>query len=157
MFEGQVELTVTYFIHNLSRGRETDKGQNSTRFNIRSDIETLMTRDTHFSHRDKDLSLLIFGGVNSMRNFDEFVLYYLLRWIEIATDDWRVWPGWRRVHGPPEVCDLEFSSQTHQQVLRFNVSVNHLLTVTVGQCVRQLSDKLEPQNICITKMLLCLC
>ena len=61
------------------------------------------------------------------------------------------------MYGPTEVCDLEFTSQTHQQVLWFNVSVNHLLTVTVHQRIRQLGDKLEPQNIHFTTLSLLNC
>ena len=33
--------------------------------------------------------------------------------------------------GPAEVCDLELSAQAEEQVLRLDVTVNHLLLVTV--------------------------
>lgn len=50
---------------------------------------------------------------------------------------------------PAEVCDLEFSSEAQQKVFWFNVSVDHLLFVTVVKSVGQLLHVLETHEISV--------
>ncbi len=57
------------------------------------------------------------------------------------------WPGGGRVDRPPKVCDLQFSIRPQKQIFRFNVSMNHVLGVTVVQGVSELHYILQADRI----------
>ena len=46
------------------------------------------------------------------------------------------------MHGPPEVGDLQLPLEAQQEVLGFDVAMDHLLGVAVEQRVRQLLHQL---------------
>ena len=65
--------------------------------------------------------------------------------------------GRRRVHGPPEVRELEVAVQADENVLRLDVAVNDVLRVAVVDCVRHLNDvtrcRLLVEALCVAEHL----
>jgi len=49
-------------------------------------------------------------------------------------------PRRRRVNGPPEIGDFKIAFCVEEQVLRFNIPVDHFFAVAVSQGVRHLAD-----------------
>lgn len=66
------------------------------------------------------------------------LLLHDLRWEVIQRPAHRLAPISRRVHAPPEICNLQLTIQAYEDVLRLDIPMHDMLGVQVQQRVRHL-------------------
>ena len=66
--------------------------------------------------------------------------FHHLRWQVIQRPAQRLAPAVGRMHAPPKVSDLDGAVNADQEILWFDVTVNHMLGVAILQRLGQRSD-----------------